>query len=520
MKLSFYFYLLIVLYPSTLFAQSLLDTSSLQPQSFPYSWPRVEFGDIDSDDDLDAIVGTSGGSILLYRNIGTKEVAEWVNEGESYFSKVNEGRAAPRFIDIDHDGDLDVVAGNGVGGCGGGTLYFYENVGSAMVPEWIRKTKKMGNIDRCDNSTPAFGDLNGDGLEDLVVGGGFGSIAYYINVGTADSAAWEPSSLNLSSTPNFKSAPALFDIDDDGDLDLFSGNDRGELWFYENQGTPDSLHFKGITTKYAGVSWGHVSYSFPTFADIDGDGDGDLCVGRNNKTLYSFINIGSRENAEWQEVEAKLPVELVSFTALVDGDNIILEWNTASEENNAGFEVQRQTDGAFRKAGWVNGFGTTLEGKSYSYEFTEVLPGKHTFRLKQIDFDGAFAYSDIVEIEIEREMAAILMQPFPNPFNPSTTITFVVREAKHVRLELFDVTGKLIRVLYDGVPPANSMESVRLDGGKSFFRGISHCIKRRGDPDSTTGNANQIGDIAVCDFRSSGVRRTSARCAQCEILLN
>ena len=266
-----------------------------------YAWPRLTFGDIDNDGDVDALIGTSSGSLALYRNEGSPELPRWRLEDDDHIPRISEGRAAPRFVDLDNDGDLDVVAGNGVSGCGGGTLYQYENTGSPAEAEWALVTKKMGGIDRCDNSTPAFGDLNGDGLVDMIVGGGRGELSYYVQTGSTDSLAWQKRSLNISINTGWKSAPTLYDIDADGDLDLFSGNDRGQLWYYENIGDADSLHFALVTSRYAGVSWGHVSYSFPIFVDIDADGDGDLYVGRDNSEIYFFCNEGTSESPVWSE---------------------------------------------------------------------------------------------------------------------------------------------------------------------------------------------------------------------------
>ena len=123
-----------------------------------------------------------------------------------------------------------------------------------------------------------------------------------------------------------------------------------------------------------------------------------------------------------------IPVELTSFTANAQEDGVILNWTTATETNNQGFEILRsaQNDNDWQKIGYVPGFGTTTEPKSYSYTDQSVTSGTYYYRLKQIDFDGNFEYSAIVAIEIISPVKFSLEQNYPNPFNPSTKIKYSI----------------------------------------------------------------------------------------------
>src|SRR5690606_16860319 len=95
-----------------------------------------------------------------------------------------------------------------------------------------------------------------------------------------------------------------------------------------------------------------------------------------------------------------IPVELTSFAGSTVNGNVVLNWNTASETNNSGFEIQRSTDRVnFSNIAFVPGFGTTTQPRSYSYTDNSVNNGTYYYRLKQVDYNGAFAYSDIVEVE-------------------------------------------------------------------------------------------------------------------------
>ena len=124
-------------------------------------------------------------------------------------------------------------------------------------------------------------------------------------------------------------------------------------------------------------------------------------------------------------IAVPVPVELISFTAEVDGNVVTLFWQTATETNNSGFEIERQVGNKqsaacnWDKVGFVEGKGTTTEIQSYSFT-DKPEPGTYKYRLKQIDFDGTFAYSPEVEAEVKAPNVFSLEQNYPNPFNPST----------------------------------------------------------------------------------------------------
>ena len=115
-----------------------------------------------------------------------------------------------------------------------------------------------------------------------------------------------------------------------------------------------------------------------------------------------------------------VPVELTSFIGSIVNGNVLLNWTTATETNNSGFEIQRSSDRInFNNIAFVPGFGTTTERRNYSYTDNSANSGKYYYRLKQIDYNGAFAYSDIVEVEVKTPTEFALNQNYPNPFNPS-----------------------------------------------------------------------------------------------------
>lgn len=162
-----------------------------------------------------------------------------------------------------------------------------------------------------------------------------------------------------------------------------------------------------------------------------------------------------------------LPVELVSFDGIVDGADVELIWSTASEIGNAGFEIQWATDGAthYEVIGFVEGAGNTQKPRDYSYRVSDVGFGTHRFRLRQIDFDGTFDLSPVVEIAVAETPDSFVLEPvYPNPFNPVATVTFGVKVEQPVRIVMFDALGRMVQTLFEGTPAAGRLHRVTIDG--------------------------------------------------------
>jgi len=149
-------------------------------------------------------------------------------------------------------------------------------------------------------------------------------------------------------------------------------------------------------------------------------------------------------------VEGIVPVELTSFTASANLGAVELSWITATETNNRGFEVQRSAGGEFETIAFVEGHGTTTQTNAYSYTDKTVGTGSYSYRLKQVDFDGTFEYSNIVEVNVPAPAEFALDQNYPNPFNPSTKIAFRLAVDSKVSLKIFDVLGQEIASLVNG----------------------------------------------------------------------
>lgn len=172
--------------------------------------------------------------------------------------------------------------------------------------------------------------------------------------------------------------------------------------------------------------------------------------------------------------ESWVPVEFTSFTAASSGNDVTLNWTTSTETNNKGFEIQRSEVGDWAKVGFVGGFGTTSEPESYSFSDNNVTAGKYTYRLKQIDFNGSYKYSNEAEVEVNGPAVFLLNQNYPNPFNPSTQINYSIPKYEYVSLKVYNILGEEVAGLVNGMMKAGShkvtFDATNLSSGVYYYR--------------------------------------------------
>lgn len=155
-----------------------------------------------------------------------------------------------------------------------------------------------------------------------------------------------------------------------------------------------------------------------------------------------------------------IPVELTSFSAVYSGNSVFIEWRTSSELNNSGFEIERSLDNLnYQKIGFVSGNGTTTETSYYSFIDNNIFD-KAFYRLKMIDFDGSFKYSDVVEFTSIHLNDFELSQNYPNPFNPVTIINYKIAHESLVELIIYDVLGNKVHGLVNEIKSAGAHEAV------------------------------------------------------------
>lgn len=266
------------------------------------------FADIDDDGDLDAFSGDLPGGVHFFENTGTPAAATFDERFgvDNPLDLVAVGSlSSPDLVDVDDDGDLDAFVGES-----DGSTAFYRNIGSAMAPAFVEQTgvdNPMNGRDVPASAVPAFVDLDADGDSEVMVGiGGFytetsGQLAYFANIGTPSEPFLVPAERNPLAdvlTPLTKPIPALVDLDGDGDQDAFVGDDGVEgLQYWENVGSRVAAVMRrrfGADHPLDEVDG--LRDPTPTFVDLDGDGDSDAVIGSwdgfDGGAVYYWENVG------------------------------------------------------------------------------------------------------------------------------------------------------------------------------------------------------------------------------------
>ncbi|MDZ4699485.1 MAG: FG-GAP-like repeat-containing protein, partial [Rhodothermales bacterium] len=294
------------------------DLANPFPAGNPETFGTPSLGDIDGDGDFDLVSGEEFGGFVYIENTGDNTTPAYTQQSgvANPFDGLTTGaKNAPVLLDIDNDGDLDVIAGQE-----DGTFTLLENSGDANTPNFaVAGVNPLTGEDNGSRSAPAAGDLDGDGDLDLVVGDLSGALFFYDNTGTAAAAVF--TLVSGVSSPfdgidvGAHSKPALVDLDNDGDLDLVVGEDTGVFFYYENTGDVNAAAFSavvGASNPFDGFD--AVSKSAPAFADLDNATGVDMVSGNTNGDYYYY------ENAD------PLPVELTSFSAVSNGSQVTLSW--------------------------------------------------------------------------------------------------------------------------------------------------------------------------------------------------
>jgi uncharacterized protein (DUF2141 family) len=292
-----------------------------------YNVPVLE--DVDSDGDLDLFVGVLGGAfnpnLTTARNFHFYEQVDgnFIQRTERFVYTLDVGdESIPSFADLDGDGDLDLLLANKLDPDDTRTsrLYHFENVGSERAPSFEQRAHIP--LFTTYHYAPALGDLDGDGDLDMLVGTWNRGVALYLNQGTPSEPEFvlqDTTFVRLTRGSN--SAPALTDVDGDGDLDLFIGESSGELNFYRNVGSRFAPSFELVSDRFSEIDAGRRS--FPAFADIDGDGDEDLILGREEGGVLLYRREGSAADVDPLFVvdsTFRLPLPNYSTPSLVDID--------------------------------------------------------------------------------------------------------------------------------------------------------------------------------------------------------
>ncbi|MEO7357176.1 MAG: T9SS type A sorting domain-containing protein [Ignavibacteria bacterium] len=248
---------------------------------------NISFVDIDNDNDKDLFIGSDLSRISYFRNEGTSQVPSFTLISDSLPILSASFNYAPSFADLDNDGDKDMILGSYIKD----SLWFYRNTGSSTSFNFTLEARghQIGLSTLGQSSTPAFADIDNDNDKDLFIGATNGRIFFYENTGTAANFQFT-FRINFYNSIDVgdESVPRFFDIDNDNDQDLFIGTREGKIVFYRNDGNSQNPNFVFQTNEYKNINV--QQYACPEFVDIDNDTDPDLFAGNNKGGLFYFEN--------------------------------------------------------------------------------------------------------------------------------------------------------------------------------------------------------------------------------------
>lgn len=262
-----------------------------------------EFGDVDRDGDLDLVIGfyesfvPDSERVVFYRNNGTADAPAWDLE-DGLLPSIHVRRVpVPQLADVDGDADLDFFVG------GEDHFLFYENVTLQTEPEFVLRTINFIAIDVNYSASPAFADIDADGDLDMFIGEDNGFLVFYRNEGTSVEPDWHfVTNRLINARTGTQIDPTFADIDHDGDQDLFIGTFSAGIQFYENIGSPYEFNFRLVSGQYAGLR--NIFLTVPNIIDIDGDGDLDLLAGGDSpgyfpSRIWFYRNDGTITSPIW-----------------------------------------------------------------------------------------------------------------------------------------------------------------------------------------------------------------------------
>lgn len=296
----------------------------------------------------------------------------------------------------------------------------------------------------------ATGDVAGGLIADNLnqFGGNSGSSAVVVrnSIFWGNTATGGGPQFAIAGTGTFTSTYSIIDMSSQSSPHVISGAGTGNL-------TSDPLFVNISNGIGADDQWMtsddglRLQSSSPAVNAGENSGVPTADLINNNRIANSTVDIGPYEYGS-----TPLPVELVSFSAALQGTKIMLTWNTASESNNHGFEVERKAPHSqWERIGFVEGHGTSSVPHEYSFVDRSVPAGTIAYRLKQIDRDGTYSYSPSVEFSPTSQLHRFaLSQNYPNPFNPSTSIRYTIPKGEggqRSELKIFDIIGREMAIL-------------------------------------------------------------------------
>lgn len=468
------------------------------PEDYSNGFSYLAAADIDDDGDDDLLAASFDriveAAFVFLGQPSLPDAPDWVIDyTERPYSSYYAGASMANLGDVNGDGIDDVAIGlpqlqlPNRSGVEGAVHIYYGQEGTG--PDFDSPDQVLEPPISMDKTYEGFGyglagggDFNGDGFHDIAVAPvrlhGDENYTVHLFFGSesgvstsADVRLRAPAELFgpnardnddgylAESQPHLEFIP---DVDGDGDDellmttgDLTTTNAVAYLGGSEDETEPSAVFRAPNQRAPLGGPYGAA------VGDFTGSGSLDYVL-----TQTYDNNDAARSSRVYRYAATTLPVELTSFTATADGsDAATLRWETASETENAGFRVQhRRPDQPFAELAFVEGGGTIQEPQSYRYEAEELRPGRHVFRLEQVDLDGTTAHSEEVEVELGLASAYELSAAHPNPFRDRAQLRLVVQEAQTVKVVVYDALGRRVQTLYDERVEANAPQNLMVEG--------------------------------------------------------
>lgn len=382
-------------------------------------WKDPTLCDYDNDGDFDLIYGTDSGLLYYYQNTGTPTAPQFQYNGNHFkVIKLSGGSATAFLEDYDKDGDFDLLSGSW-----DGKFIYFKNDGTYQKPNFRITATNFSNLDPGSYSTPVFVDLESDGDLDIVSGALDGLIYPFINNGTGFALN---NTIFAGIDIGWQSVTTFCDIDDDGDQDLLIGAETGaNTKFMRNEG---HLVFTEDNSVLAGVTL--LSYTRPSFADVDNDGDFDLMFGRSNGSIAYYENTGTKTAPVW-----------TPNTTIFNGIKV---------KQNASVGIA-DADGDGRKDMVIAEYD-----------------GNFTF------FKNTFAVVSNRESAPEIISGFRVEQNYPNPFNAQTRIRYHIPEPGDVKIVLMNTIGEEVKTILSSYLSSGYHEvdfnGVDLSSGVYFYK--------------------------------------------------
>ncbi len=415
-------------------------------------------------DGLPDLIASSGLSnfVSVYLNTTTPGASTPTFSARTDFATGNEPQSLT-IADFNGDGKNDIATANGISNSV--SVFFNTTTPGATTPTFSGPTNFSG-MGTCWGITSA--DFNGDGKPDIAVTEiNVDSVSVLLNSTTPGASTPTFYTYRNFSTGTLAYRITSGDVNGDGKPDLITANRNSNNISVLLNNTNPGTTIPGFLAK-SDFANGFTSQPQDVFiGDFNGDGKPDFAAANSGTDNVSvFIN----------RADFPLPVELASFIALTQNQNVTLKWSTTQETNNKGFDIERNSFGSgWKKIGFAAGQGTVNKTTAYSFNDNGLNTGTYNYRLKQMDYNGNYVYYNLSnEVLIGVPGKFNLSQNYPNPFNPSTIINYQLPANSFVSIKIFDLAGREVAQLINEMKPAGyysmKFNGANLSSGIYFYR--------------------------------------------------